>query len=113
MSEKISSVKRWTWARPDVQTCALLVQGLTTSLRVSDAIRIITYVSGARITFGEEVASNFMISMFFLYNNFHGFLLQAIVLYPHTSYYLVSFENHPFPIMHISHFQILSFWGTL
>lgn len=49
------TVKRWSWTRPDVCTCALLVRGLAASLRVSDAIRIITYVSRVGVSSGEEV----------------------------------------------------------
>lgn len=55
LNENISSIKRWSWARPDASTYALLVHGLAASLRVSDAIRIITYISGAGVSFGEEV----------------------------------------------------------
>ncbi|XP_020257977.1 uncharacterized protein LOC109834380 isoform X2 [Asparagus officinalis] len=55
MSEKISDLDRWSWARPDVRTCSLLVQGLAASLRVSDAIMIITYVSRVGISLGAEV----------------------------------------------------------
>ncbi|KAJ6814837.1 uncharacterized protein M6B38_138505 [Iris pallida] len=56
LSEKISSVGRWTWARPDVATYSLLVRGLAASLRVSDAIKIIAYVSRVGVSFGEEVS---------------------------------------------------------
>lgn len=45
----------WRWPRPDIHTYALLVQGLATSLRVNDAIRIIGYVCGMGISSGEEV----------------------------------------------------------
>ncbi|KAJ4806532.1 Pentatricopeptide repeat (PPR) superfamily protein [Rhynchospora pubera] len=45
----------WRWPRPDIHTYALLVQGLATSLRVTDAIRIIGYVCGMGISSGEEV----------------------------------------------------------
>ena len=58
LSEKITSVERWSWARPDVRTCALLVQGLVATLRVSDAIRIITNVSQVGVSSGEEVISD-------------------------------------------------------
>jgi hypothetical protein len=47
----------WSWPRPDMHTYALLVQGLATSLRVNDAIRIIAYVCGMGISSGEEVQS--------------------------------------------------------
>ncbi|PUZ51012.1 hypothetical protein GQ55_6G128400 [Panicum hallii var. hallii] len=45
----------WRWARPDVRTYALLVQRLAAALRVSDAIRIIDYVSCAGVSSTEEV----------------------------------------------------------
>uniref|UniRef100_A0A0E0IAD9 Uncharacterized protein n=1 Tax=Oryza nivara TaxID=4536 RepID=A0A0E0IAD9_ORYNI len=45
----------WRWARPDVRTYALLVQRLAAALRVSDALRIIDYVSRAGISSAEEV----------------------------------------------------------
>lgn len=45
----------WSWARPDVRTYALLVQRLAAALRVSDAIRIIDYVSRAGVSSAEEV----------------------------------------------------------
>ncbi|XP_010231573.1 uncharacterized protein LOC100835405 isoform X4 [Brachypodium distachyon] len=44
----------WSWARPDARTYALLVQRLAAALRVSDAIRIIDYVSGAGASSAEE-----------------------------------------------------------
>jgi hypothetical protein len=46
----------WRWARPDVRTYALLVQRLAAALRVSDALRIIDYVSRAGISSAEEVS---------------------------------------------------------
>uniref|UniRef100_A0A0D9X6R7 Uncharacterized protein n=1 Tax=Leersia perrieri TaxID=77586 RepID=A0A0D9X6R7_9ORYZ len=45
----------WRWARPDLQTYALLVQRLAAALRVSDALRIIDYVSRAGVSSAEEV----------------------------------------------------------
>uniref|UniRef100_A0A0D3GZ38 Uncharacterized protein n=1 Tax=Oryza barthii TaxID=65489 RepID=A0A0D3GZ38_9ORYZ len=45
----------WRWARPDVRTYALLVQRLAAALRVSDALRIIDYVSRAGISSAEEI----------------------------------------------------------
>ncbi|XP_008793155.2 uncharacterized protein LOC103709522 isoform X1 [Phoenix dactylifera] len=56
VSENNSSVKGWTWARPDVRTYALMVRGLAASSRVSDAIRMISYVSRAGVSAGEEVS---------------------------------------------------------
>uniref|UniRef100_A0A0D3GZ37 Uncharacterized protein n=1 Tax=Oryza barthii TaxID=65489 RepID=A0A0D3GZ37_9ORYZ len=47
----------WRWARPDVRTYALLVQRLAAALRVSDALRIIDYVSRAGISSAEETVS--------------------------------------------------------
>uniref|UniRef100_A0A453K2E1 Uncharacterized protein n=1 Tax=Aegilops tauschii subsp. strangulata TaxID=200361 RepID=A0A453K2E1_AEGTS len=46
---------RWSWARPDARTYALLVQRLAAALRVSDAIRIVDYVSRAGVSSAEEV----------------------------------------------------------
>lgn len=56
VGENTSSVKGWTWAGPDVHTYALMVRGLAASLRVSDAIRMIAYVSRAGVSAGEEVS---------------------------------------------------------
>ena len=47
--------KTWRWPRPDIHTYALFVQGLATSLRVNDALRIIGYVCGMGISSEEEV----------------------------------------------------------
>lgn len=55
MAEKDSSAGRWTWARPDVRTYALMVQRLVASLRVSDALTMISYVSRMGVSSGEEV----------------------------------------------------------
>lgn len=55
MAEKDSSAGRWTWARPDVRTYALMVQRLAASLRVSDALTMISYVSRMGVSSGEEV----------------------------------------------------------
>ncbi|URD93092.1 hypothetical protein MUK42_01607 [Musa troglodytarum] len=55
MAEKDSSVGRWTWARPNVRTYALMVQRLAASLRVSDALTMISYVSRMGVSSGEEV----------------------------------------------------------
>lgn len=49
------AVGRWSWARPDARTYALLVQRLAAALRVSDAIRIVDYVSRAGVSSAEEV----------------------------------------------------------
>ncbi|WVZ93713.1 hypothetical protein U9M48_039673 [Paspalum notatum var. saurae] len=55
MRTGFTGVGRWRWARPDVRTYALLVQRLAAALRVSDAIRIIDYLSRAGVSSMEEV----------------------------------------------------------
>ncbi|PUZ51011.1 hypothetical protein GQ55_6G128400 [Panicum hallii var. hallii] len=55
MRSGFAGVGGWRWARPDVRTYALLVQRLAAALRVSDAIRIIDYVSCAGVSSTEEV----------------------------------------------------------
>ncbi|KAF8766029.1 hypothetical protein HU200_007871 [Digitaria exilis] len=55
MRSGFAGVGGWRWARPDVRTYALLVQRLAAALRVSDAIRIIDYVSRAGVSSTEEV----------------------------------------------------------
>ncbi|KAF8413323.1 hypothetical protein HHK36_001302 [Tetracentron sinense] len=55
VNEKGTSVERWKWSRPDVNTYKSLVRGLAASLRVSDALRMITDVSRVRVSPGEEV----------------------------------------------------------
>ncbi|KAK1609989.1 hypothetical protein QYE76_033662 [Lolium multiflorum] len=55
MRSGLARVGRWSWARPDVRTYALLVQRLAAALRVSDAIRIVGYVSRAGASSAEEV----------------------------------------------------------
>ena len=52
--EEASGVGLWTWARPDVQTYALVVRGLAACLRVPDAIRMIKYVGNVGVP-SEEV----------------------------------------------------------
>ncbi|KAG0489046.1 hypothetical protein HPP92_007657 [Vanilla planifolia] len=54
-TNEVTPLQKWRWARPDVQTYALLVRGLSASLRVSEAIRIIELVSGAEVDSGNEV----------------------------------------------------------
>ncbi|XP_009601293.1 uncharacterized protein LOC107807139 isoform X2 [Nicotiana tabacum] len=49
------SYDRWRWSRPDVTTYTLLVRGLATVLRVSDALRIIATVCRVGIYPSEEV----------------------------------------------------------
>uniref|UniRef100_A0A453K246 Uncharacterized protein n=1 Tax=Aegilops tauschii subsp. strangulata TaxID=200361 RepID=A0A453K246_AEGTS len=55
MRSGLARVGRWSWARPDARTYALLVQRLAAALRVSDAIRIVDYVSRAGVSSAEEV----------------------------------------------------------
>ncbi|CAL4998072.1 unnamed protein product [Urochloa decumbens] len=55
MRSSFAGVGGWRWARPDVRTYALLVQRLAAALCVSDAIRIIDYVSRAGVSSTEEV----------------------------------------------------------
>ncbi|KAL4570664.1 hypothetical protein LXL04_026324 [Taraxacum kok-saghyz] len=45
----------WRWPRPDVNTYTLLVRGLAASLRVSDALGIISNVCRVGVSPGEEV----------------------------------------------------------
>uniref|UniRef100_M1A1U9 Uncharacterized protein n=1 Tax=Solanum tuberosum TaxID=4113 RepID=M1A1U9_SOLTU len=49
------SYDRWRWSRPDVNTYTLLVRGLATLLRVSDALKIIANVCRVSISPNEEV----------------------------------------------------------
>lgn len=58
MSDRVSTVERWTWARPDVRIYALMVQRLAALPRVSDAMRIIADVSRMGVSSGEEVISH-------------------------------------------------------
>ncbi|KAM0854737.1 hypothetical protein ACQ4PT_050233 [Festuca glaucescens] len=55
MRSGLARVGCWSWARPDVRTYALLVQRLAAALRVSDAIRIVGYVSRSGASSAEEV----------------------------------------------------------
>lgn len=83
VSENNSSVKGWTWARPDVRTYALMVRGLAASLRVSDAIKMIAYVSRAGVSAGEEVivafcgAAPFVVLVFLV----HPFVVLQMILH--------------------------------
>ncbi|KAH0467473.1 hypothetical protein IEQ34_004711 [Dendrobium chrysotoxum] len=52
---EVTNLDRWGWARPNVQTYALLVRGLAACLRVADALGIIGLVSGAGVASGDEV----------------------------------------------------------
>ncbi|XP_066350888.1 uncharacterized protein [Miscanthus floridulus] len=55
MRAGFAGVGGWRWARPDVRTCALLVQRLAAARRVADAIMIIDYVSRAGVSSMDEV----------------------------------------------------------
>ncbi|KAG8368986.1 hypothetical protein BUALT_Bualt15G0103300 [Buddleja alternifolia] len=55
--ENATSVDRWKWSRPDVNTYILLVKGLAASLRVSDALRMIDCVCRVGVSPGEELVS--------------------------------------------------------
>ncbi|KAL9690114.1 hypothetical protein QQ045_010508 [Rhodiola kirilowii] len=53
--ETTESLDTWKWPRPDVSTYSLLVLGLALSLRVSDALKVISYVCQLGVSPGEEV----------------------------------------------------------
>ncbi|XP_051137640.1 uncharacterized protein LOC127255911 isoform X2 [Andrographis paniculata] len=53
--ENSTSIERWKWSRPDVDTYTLLVRDLAASLRVSDALRMIDCVCRVGVSPGEEV----------------------------------------------------------
>ncbi|KAJ8539364.1 hypothetical protein K7X08_013616 [Anisodus acutangulus] len=55
VSDRGTSYDRWRWSRPDVTTYTLLVRGLATLLRVSDALKIIANVCRVGISPSEEV----------------------------------------------------------
>lgn len=69
MVERGSTVERWTWARPDVRTYALMVQRLAASPRVSDAIKILSIVSRMGVSNGEEVMRQQFSSCFFSFKS--------------------------------------------
>lgn len=48
-------VERWKWSRPDVRVYTSLIQGLAASLRVSDALRMISNICHVGVSPGEEV----------------------------------------------------------
>ncbi|KAL5552301.1 hypothetical protein UlMin_002477 [Ulmus minor] len=48
-------VERWKWSRPDVGVYTSLIQGLAASLRVSDALRMISNICQVGVSPGEEV----------------------------------------------------------
>ncbi|GMH26724.1 hypothetical protein Nepgr_028567 [Nepenthes gracilis] len=53
--ENDTNVERWKWSRPDVSTSVSLVLGLAASLRVSDALKVITDICRVGVSPGEEV----------------------------------------------------------
>ncbi|KAF7828135.1 PPR superfamily protein [Senna tora] len=50
-----NGLKRWKWSRPNAHVYTLLIQGLASSLRVSDALRVIEYICEVAVSPGEEV----------------------------------------------------------
>ncbi|CAI9094318.1 OLC1v1030038C3 [Oldenlandia corymbosa var. corymbosa] len=55
VGEYDNQVQRWKWSRPDVDTYNLLIQGLASLLRVSDALRIISSICRVGVSPSEEV----------------------------------------------------------
>ncbi|XP_054823525.1 uncharacterized protein LOC129321685 isoform X2 [Prosopis cineraria] len=55
VAEKGPLVERWKWSRPNAHAYTLLIQGLASSLRVSDALRVIKYICEVAVSPGEEV----------------------------------------------------------
>lgn len=51
----IPSIERWKWSRPNVNCYSLLIRGLASLLRVSDALRIIATVCRTGASSAEEV----------------------------------------------------------
>lgn len=45
------------WPRPDVTTYSLIVKGLAMCLRVSDALKVVSYVCQLGVSNGEEVCA--------------------------------------------------------
>uniref|UniRef100_A0A7N0RCP7 Uncharacterized protein n=1 Tax=Kalanchoe fedtschenkoi TaxID=63787 RepID=A0A7N0RCP7_KALFE len=50
-----TAVHTWKWSRPDVSTYSLLVRGLAMSLRVPDALKVISDVCRPGVSHGQEV----------------------------------------------------------
>ena len=48
-------VKNWKWSRPDLHIYTTLVLGLASSLRVSDALKIVSDICRVGASPGEEV----------------------------------------------------------
>ncbi|MED6132010.1 hypothetical protein PIB30_015373 [Stylosanthes scabra] len=48
-------VEGWKWSRPNAHVYTVLIQGLAGSLRVSDALRVLKYISEVGVSPGEEV----------------------------------------------------------
>ncbi|KAK4262900.1 hypothetical protein QN277_028394 [Acacia crassicarpa] len=55
VAENGALVKGWKWSRPNAHVYTLLIQGLASSLRVSDALRVIKYICEVAVSPGEEV----------------------------------------------------------
>ncbi|XP_021642678.2 uncharacterized protein LOC110637058 isoform X1 [Hevea brasiliensis] len=55
VSENGLLVERWQWSRPDVNVYTTLVQGLASSLKVSDALKTIDYICRVGVSPAEEV----------------------------------------------------------
>lgn len=55
IGEKRASIEGWKWSRPDANTYAVLIQGLASSLRVSDALKIIASACRVGVSPSEEV----------------------------------------------------------
>ncbi|XP_020539565.1 uncharacterized protein LOC105645663 isoform X2 [Jatropha curcas] len=55
VSESGPLLERWKWSRPDVSVYTVLVQCLASSLKVSDALKVIDYICRVGVSPGEEV----------------------------------------------------------
>lgn len=55
LKENGGLVARWKWSRPDLNTYTTLVIGLATSLRVSDALKMVEEICRIGLSLGEEV----------------------------------------------------------
>ncbi|WCJ26523.1 Pentatricopeptide repeat (PPR) superfamily protein [Euphorbia peplus] len=54
VSENGGVVERWKWSRPNVSVYTILVEGLASSLKVSDALKMIDYISRVGVSPGDE-----------------------------------------------------------
>lgn len=64
VSENGPVIERWKWSRPDVSVYIALVQGLASSLKVSDALKTIDYICRVGVSPGEEVRTAFFFFFF-------------------------------------------------